>query len=417
MLHAYRDAAPVLALVVLLVVAYLHPRGRVEAVAGIAGAALALSTGALDLGATLEALDRLLPVVVFLLAILVVAEACRGEGLFSAIGARLALRGDPRRLLGLSVVVAAATTVALSLDATVVLFTPVVVAAAAAARAPSRPAELACVRMANSASLLLPVSNLTNLLALPDLHLSFGAFLLRMAPSWVVVVAIEYVALRLVCHRDLVGRPRGARVPAGALPPLPWVPVLAIGLMLCAFGVTSILGVAPAWTAVAAALALSAHVLSRRRATLGHLARSAHVSFGIFVLGLGVVVAVLTRTWLGAVVRDLVPSGEGLPALLGVALLGAVLANVVNNLPATLLAAPMVGPLGATAVLALLVGINVGSSLTWTGSLANLLWRRSLTRHGGTSTGRDFHLMALVASPAGIVAGVAVLFAWSGFLG
>jgi arsenical pump membrane protein len=77
----------------------------------------------------------------------------------------------------------------------------------------------------------------------------------------------------------------------------------------------------------------------------------------------------------------------------------------------------MVAPLGATAVLALLVGVNVGSSLTWTGSLANLLWRRSLVRHGGSSTGRDFHLTALVAAPAGILAGVAVLFAWTGVVG
>ncbi|HEY6935256.1 MAG TPA: SLC13 family permease [Marmoricola sp.] len=417
MLHAYRDAAPVVALVVLLVVAYVHPRGWVEALAGAGGAALALSTGALGAAGVRSEVTGLLPVVGFLLAILVVAEACRAEGLFSALGARLALRGDPRRLLVLAVLVAALVTVALSLDATVVLFTPVVIAAAAATRARSRPAELACVRMANSASLLLPVSNLTNLLALPSLSLSFGGFLLRMAPSWVVVVVIEYVVLRLVCRGDLPARRLAGPVDADVLPPLPSVPLVAIVLMLCSFGVTSAFGVQPVWTALAAAVALSGYVLGRRRVSPGHLLASAHLPFGVFVLGLGVVVAVLSRTWLGSAVHHLVPAHDGLAGLLAVALLGAVLANLVNNLPATLLVAPMVAPLGATAVLALLVGINVGSSLTWTGSLANLLWRRSLARHGGTATGLDFHRLSLLATPLAVVAGVVVLDAWAGVLG
>ncbi|HET8603343.1 MAG TPA: SLC13 family permease [Marmoricola sp.] len=416
MLHAYRDVAPVAALLALLLVAYLHPRGWVEALAGVAGAALALSTGVLGLAGVRTEVAGLLPVVLFLLAVLVVAEVCRCEGLFSALGARLALRGDPRRMLTLAVVVAAVVTVALSLDATVVLFTPVVIAAAAAARTPSRPAELACVRMANSASLLLPVSNLTNLLALPDLHLSFGGFLLRMAPTWVVVVGVEYVALRLVCRRDLANGRRTGPVD-GLLPPLPRVPLVAVGLMLAGFAATSAFGIAPVWTAAAAALALSVHTVARRRSTAAHLVHSAHVSFGVFVLGLGVVVAVLARTWLGDAVQALVPSSDGLGGLLAVAVLGAVLANLVNNLPATLLVAPMVAPLGTTAVLALLVGINVGSSLTWTGSLANLLWRRSLARHGGTATGRDFHVLAVVATPLAIVAGVVVLAAWTGAVG
>ena len=416
MLHAYRDVAPVVALLALLLVAYLHPRGWVEALAGVTGAALALSTGVLGPAGVRTELAGLLPVVLFLLAILVVAEVCRSEGLFNALGARLALRGDPRRMLALTVVVAAVVTVALSLDATVVLFTPVVIAAAAATRAPSRPAELACVRMANSASLLLPVSNLTNLLALPELHLSFGGFLVRMAPSWLVVVAVEYAALRLVCRHDLTTGRRAGPVD-DLLPPRPRVPLVAVGLMLAGFAATSAFGIAPAWTAAAAALALSGYTMARRRATPVQLARSAHVSFGVFVLGLGVVVAVLAHTWLGSAVQSLVPSSAGLGGLLVVAVLGAVLANLVNNLPATLLVAPMVAPLGTTAVLALLVGINVGSSLTWTGSLANLLWRRSLARHGGTSTGRDFHLLAVVATPVAMVAGVLVLAAWTGAVG
>ena len=56
------------------------------------------------------------------------------------------------------------------------------------------------------------------------------------------------------------------------------------------------------------------------------------------------------------------------------------LADLVTNLSATLLLVPLLVPLGGTAILAALIGLNVGSGLTWTGSLANLLWRRGLDR-------------------------------------
>ena len=76
-------------------------------------------------------------------------------------------------------------------------------------------------------------------------------------------------------------------------------------------------------------------------------------------------VAGLGNGWFGARVADLVPTRDDALGLLALAALGAVLANVVNNLPAAMLLAPLAAPLGVTPVLALLIGINVGSSLTW----------------------------------------------------
>jgi arsenical pump membrane protein len=108
-----------------------------------------------------------------------------------------------------------------------------------------------------------------------------------------------------------------------------------------------------------------------------------------------------------------VPSGAGLGSLLVVAVLATVLANVVNNLPATLLLVPLVAPLGQTVVLAALVGLGVGSSLTYTGSLANLLWRRTLRRGGTDASTRTFHALSVLVTPPAVVAGVVVLWAWA----
>ncbi len=304
---ALLDAVAVAALLVLLTVAFVHPRGRVEAAAGVLMAVVVVATGALGPGAGRAQVDRMLPVVGFLVAILVVADMCAAEGLFLALGTAVARlsRHRPQRLLLLTFVVAALVTTALGLDATVVLLTPVVAASTTRSRLSDRPVVFACVRLANSASLLLPVSNLTNLLALPYLRVSFLGFALRMAPVWAVVLVVEYVGHRLFFRDDLS---RGATGdPAGQDRPLPVVPLVVVGLMLVGFAVASPLGVAPAWVAAAAAVVLAGHSLRRGRVGANRVLRAAHLPFAVFVLGLGVVVGAVGDTFLGDLVAGLLP--------------------------------------------------------------------------------------------------------------
>jgi arsenical pump membrane protein len=323
------------------------------------------------------------------------------------------------RTLTITFVTAALVTAALSLDATVVLLTPVVVAAAGSALVDARPSTYACVRLANSASLLLPVSNLTNLLALPHLDLDFHAFVLLMAPVWLVVLAVEYAGHRLFFRRELAAPPH-ATTPVEARP-LPHAPVAYVTAMLVGFAVASPLGVEPFCVAAVTALLLAVHTLRRGRVRVRQVLHATHASFAVFVLGLGVVVAALADGGLAGVVRRALPHDATLPSLLLVALVATVLANVVNNLPATLLLVPLVAPLGTVAVLAALVGLNVGSGLTYPGSLANLLWRRSLVRHTapGSSrpSARTFHALSFVVTPPALVLAVVVLWAWSGVAG
>jgi arsenical pump membrane protein len=416
--HALVDVVAVAALLVLLAVAFVHPPGWVEAVAGVLAAAAVVAAGAVSTDGALDQVRLLLPVVAFLAAILVVAEVCAAEGVFAAVGALVAAasRQDPRRMLWLTFVAAALTTAVLSLDATVVLLTPVVAAAAASTMTGSRPVVLACARLANSASLLFPVSNLTNLLALPSLpSVSFVDFAVLMAPVWGAVIGVEYVGHRLYFARDLA-RPAKPKESVDERT-LPVVPVLTVAVMLLGFAALSPLGVEPAWVAGAAAVVLTGHALTGRLVRAVDVVHAAHLSFTVFVLCLGVVVAGLADTFLGTLVRSAVPDDTTLGSLLVVAALATALANVVNNLPATLLLVPLVAPLGVTAVLAALVGLGVGSNLTYTGSLANLLWRRTLVRRGEPPSAKDFHVLsALVTLPA-VLVGVVVLWAWASVVG
>ena len=88
----------------------------------------------------------------------------------------------------------------------------------------------------------------------------------------------------------------------------------------------------------------------------------------------------------------------------------AVLANVVNNLPATLVLVSVI-PAGSTALLlAMLVGVNVGPNLTYTGSLATLLWRRVVRREGVEPPRRAFFRLAVLTTPAALVAATVALW-------
>jgi arsenical pump membrane protein len=127
----------------------------------------------------------------------------------------------------------------------------------------------------------------------------------------------------------------------------------------------------------------------------------------VFVLALAVIVDAVTRHGLATELGRLVPSGTQLPALLLLAGLAAVLANLVNNLPATLALIPLVAGSPA-AVLAVLLGVNIGPNLTYAGSLATLLWRRLLLERDRPRAAEFHTLGALTVPPILLLATVSL---------
>jgi arsenical pump membrane protein len=87
-----------------------------------------------------------------------------------------------------------------------------------------------------------------------------------------------------------------------------------------------------------------------------------------------------------------------------------VLANLVNNLPATLVLSSVVPGHAPATLLALLVGVNIGPNLGYPGSLATLLWRRAVRHEGMEPSRRAFYRLGVLTTPAALVLATAALW-------
>ena len=359
---------------------------------------IAIATGILPLADAAAIAERVWPILLFAVAITVVAELAAAAGVFAAIAEHTAraARGRTWLLWLFVVLLAVVSTAFLSLDTTAVLLTPVVVLVARHNGLPPLPFALTTVWLANTASLLLPVSNLTNLLALHALGFSDPVrFVALLAVPAVIAIVVPCLVLLLLFRRELTRRFEAVAEPAVSDRLLFSISagVLLVLLPLLVSGI-------PVWIpAGAAAAVLAGAFVIRRRSVL---------RFGLlpwqlvlFAGGLFLVVEAGHSLGLTALLARLAGSGESPGALLRLSVSGMLGANVGDNLPAYLALEPVAG--SPVRLAALLIGVNAGPLITPWASLATLLWHSRLQTLGVELRWSRYLLLGIVVAPLTVV--------------
>ncbi len=315
---------------------------------------------------------QVLPVAVFLLAITVTAEIAQLAGVFDVAAHAMARRARHRVvLLWLTfAALAVLSTIVLSLDTTAVLLTPVGLAIAQQTGIAPMPFALTTLWIANTGSLLLPVSNLTNLLAVhrfEDLGAGHGDYVRTAALPAVTAIVVTLLLIAVLQRRAL----RGTYAVDPPAEPHDRVLLVVAGLVCLAIGPLFAAGLEPAVVSVASAVVLIVAVLWRAPSLLREV-RPPWLMAGAFVL-----VAGLLRVAQGEGLLDwlapLVGTGTRAVDLLHLSGVSAIVANLVNNLPAYLVIEPSAAD-DARRLVATLVGVNAGALVTPWASLATLLW-------------------------------------------
>ena len=386
----------------------IRPFDWPEAIWAVVGASLLVILGLLPPQDALLGVEKGTDVYLFLFGMMLLAEIAREEGLFdwlAAVATRSA-KGSAGRLFLLIYIVGTIVTIFLSNDATAVVLTPAVAAAVKTAGAEKPlPYLLICAFVANAASFVLPISNPANLVIYGSHLPPLLQWLPRYALPSLLSIVSTYLVLRWTQRAELV---QSVKTDVS-------LPTLSINGKVAAFGigatavvllVASALDVQLGLPTAASGAVTAIVVLILARKNPASTIKS--ISWGVLplVAGLFVLVEALDKTGLiselSTALHDAAAQAPVWSAW-GAGIVLALATNLMNNLPAGLIAGSAVqsAHVPDAVTRAVLIGVDIGPNLSVTGSLATILWLTALRREDLTcGAGTFLKLGCLVMPPA-----------------
>jgi Na+/H+ antiporter NhaD/arsenite permease-like protein len=361
----------------------------------LAGGVTMILLGIIDQEMAFEAIDFN---VIFLLAgMMVLAGILRQTGFFQWIAIRSVkvADGDPIRLLLVLSTVCAVLSAVLDNVTTVVLIAPVTLYIATTLRVSPAPFLIAGILAANIGGSATLIGDPPNILIGSASGLDFGEFLANMAPAAILVylAVLATVALvfrgRFTVHaaireavlaldeREVITDPRLLR----------WS-LLVIGLTLLAFLLQGPLGYEPATVALAGATVL----MLIARLKVDEVLREVEWPTLFFFVGLFMLVEGIVHVGIVAGIADWLleaTRGDQAIATIGLLWLSGIASAIIDNIPYTATAIPIVQELGTTGGLeieplwwALALGACLGGNATIVGASANVVVANLAGRSG-----------------------------------
>jgi arsenical pump membrane protein len=398
-----------------------RPRGLNEAWPAAGGVAAFLALRLVHYSDVIAVGRETAAVLLFLAGMMVVSGVAEEAGVFTwaAWLAARASRSGPGLLVNIFIL-GAVVTALLSLDVTVIILTPIVYATVVALRVDPLPYLYACTFVANTGSLVFPMSNLTNLLVVNALDLRFWRFAAAMALPNAAAVAAN-IAVFLWLFRDRLAGRLPLRLSAGEeraeAVGFPFFRAAALVLALVLTGLfVSGLAARPLWPVAIAGAGAALLATRTGGQTAVHVVRR-FVSWPLFafVWGMAAIVRGMEHAGLTQGLAHLLlpPQPRSLGSIIAISGIAAVGANLFNNIPMTLVMLAVLGaaPPGRAFGLAAatLAGVNIGPALTTAGSLATIIWLSLVRRQGLHVPALEYLRVAVVTVPLVLAAALAAL--------
>ena len=394
--------------VVTLVFVIWQPRGLGIGWSAMAGAIIALLAGVVGWGDVAIVWDIVWDATFTFVALIIISLILDDAGFFAWAALHIARwgKGSGRRLFPLIIILGAVISAFFANDGAALLLTPIMLAILMRLKFSEKSALafiIATGFVADSTSLPLVISNLVNIVSANYFGVSFARYALVMVPVNIVSLLATLLVLWLYFRRDI---PRSYPLESLESPhhairdrQVFYAAFPIIAVLLVALFVTAHLAIPICLFMGAAALALMAIAgrwlggRKNRVISLSHVLKNAPWQIVLFSIGMYLVVYGLGQAWLtGAAAHLLAMIGDqGIyVATIGSGFAAAILASIMNNLPATLIGALAVDHVGGHVspviqqlmIYANVIGNDLGPKFTPIGSLATLLWLHVLAGKG-----------------------------------
>ncbi|MCR4394289.1 MAG: SLC13 family permease [Dehalococcoidales bacterium] len=401
----------------------IRPRPLNEATAAALGAALMIIAGVISPLQTWEVLKGSANILLFFLGLMLISIVAEKAGFFAwcAVKAVKAARGRGTLLLAIVFGLGTLITAFFSNDATALILTPIVFNLVSRLKLNAVPYVFACAFIANTASVLLPVSNPVNLLAVEQFHITLGDYLKYLFIPALLTISVNAGLFFLIFRRYIYSiseetiQNEPVKVDRFFLS-------ISAGLGIIAFGyiLVSIYGLPLSYPAVGGAILLLACGFGFRRLKVSTVTSGISWYLFLFIFALTLLIKGLENAGVTRTLADGLSelASHGTLAALGSLTIGTALgSNLVNNWSMMMISVSSLNGLAASStmdkifVYGTIIGADIGPNLTILGSLSSMLWLLLLRQRGLEIRPLDYLKLGIVVTPPILIVGVLSLYA------
>jgi len=416
----------IFALTIILIM--VRPRPLNEATAASLGALGMLVSGVVSLPQVFEVLMTSANILLFFLGLMLVSALADRAGFFnwSALKAIQLANGNGRRLLLIIFGVGAAITAFFSNDATALILTPVVYVLVTRLRLNPLPYVFACAFIANTASMLLPVSNPVNLLPVDRFGLTLGEYLRFLLVPTLLAITINTALFTIIFRKDISASFNNDSLKEGVkVDAFFWFVCIGLAITAAGYIFASIHGMPLSWPALAGAGVLLVGGFSLHRITPGTVASSISWSILLFIFSLALLIKGLENAGithvLGKTLAWLSTKGT-LEAVIATTVATGLGSNLINNWSMMMVsvsslasASNPVASFDRSLIYSSILGADLGPNIAILGSLSSMLWLVLLRQRGLDIHPLQYLRLGLIVTPPMLIASALALHASSMF--